>query len=65
MKRERRVAEDGTIYYNVVYPKFKVGDEVVREVAVQPTYGESLFTTLQILLELSLQQGVLHYYTLL
>ena len=49
MKRERRVAEDGTIYYNVVYPKFKVGDEVVREVAVQPTYGESLFTTLQIL----------------
>lgn len=24
----------------VTYPKFKLGDEVVREVAVPPTYGE-------------------------
>eukprot|EP00112_Aurelia_sp_Birch-Aquarium-sp1_P020123 Seg5111.1 transcript_id=Seg5111.1/GoldUCD/mRNA.D3Y31 product="hypothetical protein" protein_id=Seg5111.1/GoldUCD/D3Y31 len=38
VNRERRVAEDGTIYHNVVYPKFKIGEEVVREVAVQPTY---------------------------
>ena len=26
-------------YINVTYPKFKMGEEVVREVAVPPTYG--------------------------
>lgn len=25
---------------HVTYPKFKLGDEVVREIAVPPTYGE-------------------------
>lgn len=25
---------------HVTYPKYKLGDEVVREVAVPPTYGE-------------------------
>ena len=28
---------------HVTYPKFKLGDEVVREVAVPPTYGELYF----------------------
>ena len=27
-------------YMHVTYLKFKLGDEGVREVAVQPTYGE-------------------------
>ena len=45
MKRDRRVSKGGSVYYNVVYPKYKVGEDIVREVAVQPTYGELLFVT--------------------
>jgi len=32
--------EDGKDYYKVTYPKFKLGEEVVREIAVPPTYGK-------------------------
>ena len=42
VRREKRTTKDGNIYYNVIYPKFKLGEEVVREVAVPPTYGISL-----------------------
>ena len=38
--REGQTSKDGTPYMKVTYPKFKLGDEVVREVAVPPTYGE-------------------------
>ena len=38
--RECQTSKDGTPYMKVTYPKFKLGDEVVREVAVPPTYGE-------------------------
>lgn len=38
--RECQTSKDGTQYMKVTYPKFKLGDEVVREVAVPPTYGE-------------------------
>eukprot|EP00794_Sanderia_malayensis_P005834 gene5834-6531_t len=38
IKRVSPRAKDGSVYYNVTYPKFKLGEEVVREVAVLPTY---------------------------
>ncbi|XP_068750851.1 uncharacterized protein [Montipora capricornis] len=39
VKRETQKDANGKPYYKVSYPKFKLGEEVVREVAVQPTYG--------------------------
>ena len=36
----RRECQDGNQYMKATYPKYKLGDEVVREVAVPPTYGE-------------------------
>lgn len=36
--RETKKTEDGKDYYKVSYPKFKLGEEVVREIAVPPTY---------------------------
>eukprot|EP00794_Sanderia_malayensis_P001881 gene1881-2126_t len=38
VKRETCKSESGAVYYNVVYPKFKLGEEVVREIPVPPTY---------------------------
>ena len=40
VQRETETGKDGKPYYRVSYPKFKLGEEVVREVAVPPTYGE-------------------------
>ena len=40
--RETKKTEDGKDYYKVTYPKFKLGEEVVREIAVPPTYGKVL-----------------------
>ncbi|KAL9970830.1 hypothetical protein ACROYT_G023277 [Oculina patagonica] len=37
--RETQVSKDGKEYIRVTYPKFKLGEEVVREVASPPTYG--------------------------
>ena len=42
VNREKQRDKDGTAYYNVVYPKYKFGKDVVREIAVPPTY--SMFT---------------------
>ncbi|XP_068734517.1 uncharacterized protein [Montipora capricornis] len=39
VNRQTKTAENGEEYFRVTYPKFKLGDEVVREVAVPPTYG--------------------------
>jgi hypothetical protein len=39
--REPKKSKDGCTYYHVTYPKFKLGDEVVREIPVPPTYGKS------------------------
>ena len=38
--RQTQQSDDGDAYYKVTYPKFKLGEEVVREVAVPPTYGK-------------------------
>eukprot|EP00112_Aurelia_sp_Birch-Aquarium-sp1_P017200 Seg397.14 transcript_id=Seg397.14/GoldUCD/mRNA.D3Y31 product="hypothetical protein" protein_id=Seg397.14/GoldUCD/D3Y31 len=37
--RDKKKRKDGMQYLHVTYPKFKYGDEVVREVSVNPTYG--------------------------
>ena len=31
--------KEGEPYFHIVYPKYKLGEEVVREVAVPPSYG--------------------------
>ena len=40
--RETKKTEDGKDYDKVSYPKFKLGEEVVREITVPPTYGKGL-----------------------
>ena len=42
VQRETQVGKDGDNYYKVSYPKFKLGEEVVRDVASPPTYGKYL-----------------------
>ena len=32
--------KEGIPFYNVVYPKFKHGEEIVKEIAEPPTYGK-------------------------
>ena len=41
VKRETHQSKDGSDYIKVTYPKFKLGEEVVREVAVPPTYSKN------------------------
>lgn len=40
VKRSTRVKANGEKYYWVTYPKFKLGEEAVKEVPVTPTYGK-------------------------
>lgn len=42
MRRKTKQRKDGRYYVNVTYPKFKMGEEVVREVAEPPTYGTKI-----------------------
>ncbi|CAB3981316.1 Hypothetical predicted protein [Paramuricea clavata] len=37
--RETKTSKTGTPYIRVTYPKFKLGEEMVREIAVPATYG--------------------------
>ena len=39
VQRQTKISDDGEECLKVTYPKFKLGDEVVREVTVPPTYG--------------------------
>ena len=39
VNRQTKTAENGEEYFRMTYPNFKLGDEVVREIAVPPTYG--------------------------
>lgn len=39
LRRKTKTTKEGKPYMNVIYPKFKMGEEVVREVAEPPTYG--------------------------
>lgn len=42
LQRQTKKSDKGEDYLKVTYPKFKLGEEVVREVPVSPTYGEPL-----------------------
>ena len=41
VKRQTHQSKDGSDYIKVTYPKFNVGEGVVREVAVPPTYRKN------------------------
>lgn len=47
LKRGPMTRKDGKKYMKVTYPKHKLGDEVVREVSVPPTYGKLNFNCVQ------------------
>ena len=40
VKRQAKTSDDGQEYFRVTYPKYKLGEEVVRKVVVPPTYGK-------------------------
>ena len=40
LQRKVMKSKEGNAYTKVVYPKYKLGEEVVREVKVQPTYDK-------------------------
>ena len=39
LHRETQKSKNGEKYYRITWPKFKAGEEVIREVACPPTYG--------------------------
>jgi len=41
VQRETQIGENGQ-YLRVCYPKYKLGEEVVRDVKIPPTYGISI-----------------------
>ena len=40
VSRQTRLTKSGQKYIKVTYPKFKLGDELVREIPTAPTYGK-------------------------
>jgi hypothetical protein len=42
LRCESQQSKDGEVYTNVCYPKYKLGEEIVREVKKPPTYGKSV-----------------------
>ena len=43
LNRDTATTKDGNKCYKVVYPKYKLGEEIVREVPRPPTYGKIVF----------------------
>ena len=41
LHREKMVSKTGEQYYKVVWPKYKEGEEVVKERSIPPTYGNT------------------------
>ena len=39
VKRQTMMSKEGQPYFHITYPKYKLGEEVVREIAVPPSYG--------------------------
>ena len=37
---KKKKTKKGDRYIKVTFPKYKLGDELVREIAVAPTYGK-------------------------
>lgn len=46
LHRDTQLSKNGEKYFKVTYPKYKLGEEVVREVASPPTYGELNYSTM-------------------
>ena len=40
VQRETQVGKNGLEYIKVSYPKYKLGEEVVRDVKTPPSYGK-------------------------
>ena len=45
VKRRSKQNKNGEVYMKVTYPKYKFGEELVREVACAPTYGKLYFSS--------------------
>lgn len=45
LHRDAQLTKNGEKYYKVTYPKYKLGEEVVHEVASPPTYCEFNYST--------------------
>lgn len=43
VSRKSKTDKNGEVYMKVTYPKYKFGEELVREVASSPTYGKLYF----------------------
>lgn len=55
INRKSQKTKDGQIYMKVTYPKYKLGEELVREVASAPTYGKTKFMCCILLLNVIMQ----------
>ena len=40
LNQKSQKSKNGNEYIHITYPKFKLGDEVLKEVPVLPTYGQ-------------------------
>ncbi|CAH3020731.1 unnamed protein product [Porites evermanni] len=56
LHRDTQVTRDGKKYFQITYPKFKLGEEVVRGVATPPTYGKLTVEYKKLLFNLSKQE---------
>ena len=45
LQGDTQLTKEGEKYFKVTYPKYKLGDEFVREVASPPTYCEFNYST--------------------
>ena len=45
VQRETQVGKNGLEYIKVSYPKYKLGEEVVRDVKTPPPYGKYILCT--------------------
>ena len=40
LQRKPQTSKDEKVYFKVSYPKYKLGEEVVRHISLTPTYGK-------------------------
>ena len=61
LHRDTQLTKDGKKYFKVTYPKYKLGEEVVREVASPPTYCEFNYSIVNNYFSaVIVQPGVIH-----
>lgn len=61
LHRDAQLTKNGEKYYKVTYPKYKLGEEVVREVASPPTYCEFNYSTVCSYDCSAVKPGVIHF----